>query len=331
MTEDKDNKIVVGAYKSSLDERLISEEEASQIVLSPPPKVMFLSVSKLHHKLPEKPISIGEGHKIYINSTKQSKIPIGFRPTSIDGIEFGELHLSFYELKLIDIIGTLIYKQPESSKNITVDQIYRILIGKPRSKHHASKVAKERIISDMKKLSSIWVSIDFSKHYEGRNEKLRKEGKPIIYDSISKREMRLLDFQIFHMESGTTYFNFSENPFLYQYSEDVGNIISTDFKLLQTPKEVRNPFDGFAIATYLIDRINSIKNNPSAKNMTIINFSSLIEMIEHNNNYKLTPTKKRTLRNSVEAILEKFVQEGALSGYSITGKQIAKLKITLKL
>ena len=62
-------------------------------------------------------------------------MPIGFRATHIDGIELGELHLSFLELKLIDIIGTLIYKQPESSKNITVDQIYRILIGEPRSKN----------------------------------------------------------------------------------------------------------------------------------------------------------------------------------------------------
>lgn len=329
MTED--NKIVVGAYKSSLDERLISEEEASQIVLSPPPKSLFLSVSKLHHELPGKRLPIGELHKTYINSTKQSKVPIGFRATHIDGIELGELHLSFLELKLIDIIGTLIYKQPESSKNITVDQIYRILIGEPRSKKHASLVTKNRIISDMKSLSSIWVSIDFSKHYEGRNEALKKSGKPTISDPISKREMRLLDFQIDYMESGTTYFRFSENPFLYQYSEDVGNIISTDFKLLQTPKAVKNPFDGFAIATYLIDRINSITNNPKAKNMNVINFNSLIEMIEHNNKCKLTASKKRTLRNSVEAILEKFVQEGALSGYSITGKQISRQKITLKL
>ena len=108
-------------------------------------------------------------------------------------------------------------------------------------------------------------------------------------------------------------------------------MITTDFKLLQTPKAVKNPFDGFAIATYFIDRLNSIKKNPSAKNMNIINFSTLIEMIEHNNDYKLTATKKRTLRKSVEAILENFVQEGALSGYSITGKQISKQKITLKL
>ena len=69
--------------------------------------------------------------------------------------------------------------------------------------------------------------------------KLLKSWKTYHFRPNIKREMRLLDFQIDYMESGTTYFRFSENPFLYQYSEDVGNIISTDFKLLQTPKAVK--------------------------------------------------------------------------------------------
>lgn len=65
--------------------------------------------------------------------------------------------------------------------------------------------------------------------------------------------------------------------------------------------------------------------------MNIINFSTLIEMIEHNNSYKLTATKKRTLRKNVVAILDNLVQKGALSDYSITDGQISKQKITLKL
>lgn len=324
MTED--NKFVLGAYSSGI---YVSEEEASKITLVPLPKSFFISVSKLHKELAKKTLEIDKPLEVNISSKKQDNIFVGLQ--LMNGITGDTIQLSHNEIKLIDVIGTLVYKQPESSKNITVDQIYRTIIGQPGSKKHASATLKKQLISTMRRLGSIWVKVDFSQHYEGKNKALEKKGLPAIEDTLTGKEFQLLNFEINYTASGTTYFKFAENPPLYRYSSDVGNMITTDFKLLQTPKAVKNPFDGFAIATYFIDRINSIKNNPSAKNMTIINFSSLIEMIEHNNNYKLTPTKKRTLRNSVEAILEKFVQEGALSGYSITGKQIAKLKITLEL
>lgn len=324
MTED--NKFVLGAYSSGI---YVSEEEASKITLVPLPKSFFISVSKLHKELAKKTLEIDKPLEVNISSKKQDNIFVGLQ--LMNGITGDTIQLSHNEIKLIDVIGTLVYKQPESSKNITVDQIYRTIIGQPGSKKHASATLKKQLISTMRRLGSIWVKVDFSQHYEGKNKALEKKGLPAIEDTLTGKEFQLLNFEINYTASGTTYFKFAENPPLYRYSSDVGNMITTDFKLLQTPKAVKNPFDGFAIATYFIDRLNSIKNNPSAKNMTIINFSSLIEMIEHNNNYKLTPTKKRTLRNSVEAILEKFVQEGALSGYSITGKQIAKLKITLEL
>lgn len=324
MTED--NKFVLGAYSSGI---YVSEEEASKITLVPLPKSFFISVSKLHKELAKKTLEIDKPLEVNISSKKQDNIFVGLQ--LMNGITGDTIQLSHNEIKLIDVIGTLVYKQPESSKNITVDQIYRTIIGQPGSKKHASATLKKQLISTMRRLGSIWVKVDFSQHYEGKNKALEKKGLPAIEDTLTGKEFQLLNFEINYTASGTTYFKFAENPPLYRYSSDVGNIISTDFKLLQTPKEVKNPFDGFAIATYFIDRLNSIEKNPRAKNMNIINFSTLIEMIENNNKCKLTATKKRTLRSSVEAILEKFVQEGALSGYSITGKQISRQKITLKL
>lgn len=324
MTED--NKFVLGAYSSGV---YVSEEEASKITLVPLPKSFFISVSKLHKELAKKTLEIDKPLEVNVSSKKQNNIFVALQ--LMNGITGDTIQLSHNEIKLIDVIGTLVYKQPESSKNITVDQIYRIITGQPGSKNHASAKFKDQLISTMRRLGSLWVKVDFSQHYEGRNKALEKKGSPAIEDTLTGKEFQLLNFEINYTASGTTYFKFAENPPLYRYSSDVGNIISTDFKLLQTPKEVKNPFDGFAIATYFIDRLNSIEKNPRAKNMNIINFSTLIEMIEHNNKCKLTATKKRTLRKSVEAILEKFVQEGALSGYSISEGQISRQKITLKL
>lgn len=323
MTED--NKFVLGAYSSEIH---VSEEEASKITLVPLPKSFFTSVSKLHKELAKKPLETDKPLEVNVSSKKQHDIFVALQ--LMNGITGDTIQLSHYEIKLIDVIGTLVYKQPESSKNITVDQIYRTIIGEPGSKKHASAKFKNQLISNMRRLGSLWVKVDFSQHYEGRNKTLEKKGLPAIEDTLTGKEFQLLNFEINYTASGTIYFKFAENPPLYRYSSDVGNMITSDFKLLQTPKEVKNPFDGFAIATYFIDRLNSIKKNPSAKNMSIINFSSLIEMIEHNNKEKLTATKKRTLRKSVEAILEKFVQEGALTSYSISEGQISKQKITLK-
>ena len=324
MTED--NKFVLGAYSSGI---YVSEEEASKITLVPLPKSFFISVSKLHKELAKKHLEIDKPLEVNVSSKKQNNIFVALQV--MNGITGDTIQLSHYEIKLIDVIGTLVYKQPESSKNITVDQIYRTIIGQPGSKKHASAKFKNQLISNMRKLGSIWVKVDFSQHYEGRNKALEKKGLPAIEDTLTGKEFRLLNFEINYTDSGTTYFKFAENPPLYRYSSDVGNMITSDFKLLQTPEEVKNPFDGFALTTYFIDRINSIKNNPSAKNMNIINFSTLIEMIEHNNSYKLTATKKRTLRKNVVAILDNLVQKGALSDYSITDGQISKQKITLKL
>lgn len=117
-----------------------------------------------------------------------------------------------------------------------------------------------------------------------------------------------------------------QHPPLYSYSKMKRQLASVHISLLSAP--VNNNSTTIPLKTYLLQRIEIMKNNHGPAVPLSILFDSIYQELEVNDANK---TKKMRIRNFTETILGHFKDQGYIKGYAYfkNGRNIAGINILL--
>lgn len=240
---------------------------------------------------------IGTEIPLLVNNSKQKDMKV-FYSVNFDDVEdknviynrkrpFSEYDRAVY--------NTIVSIYEAGNQQFTLDQLTRIMYS-VKNGTSASTKQKEEVASSLNKMIITRVLIDCSEQF-GDYADLQPmyEGYLLNADKITV----LAD----NGRPVVTYV-LNQKPILYSYAQAINQVISVDMTLLDTKSITRNTDDIIAIKSYLIKRIETIKNGKSKLNNTI-----LYDTIFKNCDIEIDTSKTRTQANRVKTNIKKLLDE----------------------
>lgn len=299
--------LIESETRKVIEEKLSNEEAESSLLnlIAKKPNDRIYSTDKLVRHIFEKGMIDGEQQPIDCWGGNLS-----FYTLSIEEMEQdGKIHLvGGSKMTLMDeAVHEAVYSLYKcGNKYITDRQIYFAFSGKELKGGIPLKVQKQ-IQCSMKRLSSIWASVDateeWQKHFQKKGESIKK----------FKFSDQILHWQSVTLETsnGETVvaYHILCEPCLFTFANATNRIAHFDFNLLNVSGVV-NTVENIKLKNYIIKRIERMKQ--SERMTPSILLTTMYSLMECE-----TEKSKRTMRKNAETILDYLVRIGYINGWNI--------------
>lgn len=305
--------------ESSLSDNLAAElENKATTLVSILPKLSIIVNSKVSSELTKDFIGRGE-IPIKVNKKNAKKEVLVYASLTYEGenIELsGRQEFTPYDRVVHNSVVTL---HAAGNEIFTPEMVYRAMNGLTESEK-VSPQAIGAVTRSIEKSRVTKLTIDYTQEAKERNldvEEAKYDGMLLNADKVTvsvsgvkKEAYRLL-----------------RTPILYEYSQQIKQIISVPIQLLQTKEALRSTDEVIVIRFYLIQRIEIMKNNKSQSNKIL--YSTIFEELG-----KTNPTKQKAekIRDATKAILGLLVKKEYIKDYVEykEGRQMKGIQIILE-
>ena len=240
------------------------------------------------------------------------------------------------DLYILDAIYTL---KVAGTEIFTPQMILKTISG--NKKHKASQQQIQTIIESINKLKNI--SIFFNCTNEFRARRLIKDTDTKEYNGnlLSVEEIKSTTSK----KSIPFVYLLKETPILYQYAEEIHQIIHFSINLLSV-KELSYSITAVTMKLYILTRIEQLKNSRNKQNNNVLSyewydykkkkFQGMYHVLNFINNNELTANelkkKRYNLHTMVKKILTFFISCNYIKSYEVLKKRttICGVKLILK-
>lgn len=234
----------------------------------------------------------------------------------------GGAALSTYDKSIINGVTSLL----ESGNPIfSIPMLYHAMTGKQNPT--IDEVLYEELSTKLEKMRRLMLTIDLTE--ESRAKYLpHGKGTELDIENLTIEGYLLPLNKMSGVINGkkTELYQLITNPPLYTYSKLKRQLASVPLFLLNAP--VNNNSTTIPLKTYLLQRIEMMKNSRNAIRSTIILYESIYSELEATDASK---TKKQRIREYTGKILTYFVENRYIGGYMEfkKGRSVAGIKINL--
>lgn len=191
---------------------------------------------------------------------------------------------------------------------VTPPQIIRCMLGMKESEKVSDNQIKE-VMASVNKLRTTIVTIDATEQIKQMNPVIngQKITKHLYSDNLINVRAEMM------VAGGREVYGYiiKEVPVLYEYSRNIGQVVSVDPKLLDTRSATKNTAEIIAIKGYLLRRISYMKFTKQNSSTHI-----LYDSIFHNSSIKTeNKTQLKRYRDSIKKILDEWIKEGFFKKY----------------
>ena len=293
-------------------------ENKATTLVSILPKLSIIVNSKISSELTKDFIGKGE-IPIKVNKRNAKKEVLVYASLTYEGenIELsGRQEFTPYDRVVHNSVVTL---HAAGNEIFTPEMVYRAMNGLTESEK-VSPQAIGAVTRSIEKSRVTKLTIDYTQEAKARNldvKEAKYDGMLLNADKVTgsvsgvkKEAYRLL-----------------RTPILYEYSQQIKQIISVPIQLLQTKEALRSTDEVIVIRFYLIQRIEIMKNNKNQSNKIL--YSTIFEELGKQN-----PTKQKAekIRDATKAILGLLIKKEYIQGYQEykEGRQIKGIEILLE-
>jgi len=200
----------------------------------------------------------------------------------------------------------------------TAKQVYEVFAGKTTT----SPQAIGHVTRSINKQRTTLISIDWTAH-------AKMKGLPVDQqqgDYIATEENLLLLRRVKLRCNGQELDGYSviEEPILYRYAKQVGQLSTLDRKLLDVP--VNNTEVNIVLRNELLERIDTMKKR-KGKISNNISFETLYKLAGIGENRK----ERERIRTAVEKMLNAWKKEGFISGYAMNQEKRKIVSVSVQI
>ena len=301
------------------------------------PKIQSLKINNskvMYYLLGEKDLFGSTGKVLSLNTSRAFvQVDLSKRESDINSTS----KITQYDRAVMDAVYTLfIY----GAKVFTPEMVGRVMCGDLESDITMNKV--ERISISIEKLAGIHISLDCTTEMVQR--KIIKSGEQQRYEGylLPVKGAKVLSGN--HRLRGMDAYVIEGNFPLYQYADQVSQIISIPIDVLKACKTVSNTDETIVLKRYLIQRIEAMKNQRNSMSSKVISYewydakkgeyNGLLHALGYKqDDYKQWRIKRNEIHKKVLAILSDLEKEKYIHGWKVNveGKQkITGVTILLK-
>ncbi|MDR2659430.1 MAG: hypothetical protein LBC27_05500 [Spirochaetaceae bacterium] len=217
--------------------------------------------------------------------------------------------LSTYDKSILNGVSSLL---ESGNTAFSIPMLYQSMTGK------INPTLEENLIEDitirLERMRRMMITLDLTEEYFN---KLIPAGNSNVIENLQIEGYLLPLNKVRGTVNGkhTEMYQIIQNPPLYSYSKLKSQLASVAIKLLNAP--VNNNFTTIPLKTYLIQRIEMIKNQKNSINSQTILYESVYEELGE---LEATRKRKAKIRDYCEIILGHFVQESYIISFEVLRK-----------
>lgn len=281
---------------------LTDEKEEIELLDSIIPRNYIIPNNRLINKMAKDEIPYNKEFDLKINgeAKKQilTKVSINYDDENIQ-IYDKDKRFTPYDRTVHNAICSI---YDAGNTNFTPDQVYRAMNGLD-DKQFVSPQAIGSITRSIDKSRRIYAKVD----YTNEAKAYRKDVNSCIVEDY------ILSAKKITLEAGghkVTGYKLNNKPLLYEYAQVTGQVLTVPSKLLNTKDVIRSTQDVIIIREYLIRRIEVMKKSNNQSNRILLE-----RVYEELNEQEPTKETSRKVRNIIDALLSKYVNEKYIKNY----------------
>lgn len=293
-------------------------------VRMPKPKKEYLNNSKIANYISSNNNLLDK--TLQLTTIPKKNIFVTVDLTTDENLSVTNQNITQYDMAVMDSVYTLLVN---GTSSFTPEMIVRIMSGNFEQDVTPQKAGS--VTKSLNKLSLIRISIDCTDELRMRKQIGNNKTAQLTSYLMPIREITIRSA---NHQTEMKGFQLIEKPVLYTYAENIKQIMSVPTALLETKNKISNTDDVIIIKRALIKRIEIMKSNKNLINSNIINYErydsktgdtkGFFQTLGFNkNNYSNWKKKKSRLHNTITSILDIFIQDNYILGYTIIteGKQ----------
>lgn len=293
-------------------------------VRMPKPKKEYLNNSKIANYISSNNNLLDK--TLQLTTIPKKNIFVTVDLTTDENLSVTNQNITQYDMAVMDSVYTLLVN---GTSSFTPEMIVRIMSGNFEQDVTPQKAGS--VTKSLNKLSLIRISIDCTDELRMRKQISNNKTAQLTSYLMPIREITIRSA---NHQTEMKGFQLIEKPVLYTYAENIKQIMSVPTALLETKNKISNTDDVIIIKRALIKRIEIMKSNKNLINSNIINYErydsktgdtkGFFQTLGFNkNNYSNWKKKKSRLHNTITSILDIFVQDNYILGYTVIteGKQ----------
>lgn len=293
-------------------------------VRMPKPKKEYLNNSKIANYISSNNNLLDK--TLQLTTIPKKNIFVTVDLTTDENLSVTNQNITQYDMAVMDSVYTLLVN---GTSSFTPEMIVRIMSGNFEQDVTPQKAGS--VTKSLNKLSLIRISIDCTDELRMRKQISNNKTAQLTSYLMPIREITIRSA---NHQTEMKGFQLIEKPVLYTYAENIKQIMSVPTALLETKNKISNTDDVIIIKRALIKRIEIMKSNKNLINSNIINYErydsktgdtkGFFQTLGFNkNNYSNWKKKKSRLHNTITSILDIFIQDNYILGYTVIteGKQ----------
>lgn len=293
-------------------------------VRMPKPKKEYLNNSKIANYISSNNNLLDK--TLQLTTIPKKNIFVTVDLTTDENLSVTNQNITQYDMAVMDSVYTLLVN---GTSSFTPEMIVRIMSGNFEQDVTPQKAGS--VTKSLNKLSLIRISIDCTDELRMRKQIGNNKTAQLTSYLMPIREITIRSA---NHQTEMKGFQLIEKPVLYTYAENIKQIMSVPTALLEAKNKISNTDDVIIIKRALIKRIEIMKSNKNLINSNIINYErydsktgdtkGFFQTLGFNkNNYSNWKKKKSRLHNTITSILDIFIQDNYILGYTIIteGKQ----------
>ena len=293
-------------------------------VRMPKPKKEYLNNSKIANYISSNNNLLDK--TLQLTTIPKKNIFVTVDLTTDENVSVINQNITQYDMAVMDSVYTLLVN---GTSSFTPEMIVRIMSGNFEQDVTPQKAGA--VTKSLNKLSLIRISIDCTDELRMRKQISNNKTAQLTSYLMPIREITIRSA---NHQTEMKGFQLIEKPVLYTYAENIKQIMSVPTTLLETKNKISNTDDVIIIKRALIKRIEIMKSNKNLINSNIINYErydpktgdtkGFFQTLGfYKNNYSNWKKKKSRLHNTITSILNIFIQDHYILGYTVIteGKQ----------
>ena len=233
----------------------------------------------------------------------------------------GNINLTNYDKSIINGVSSIL---ESGNSSFTIPMLYHAMTGK------ANPTVDDQLLGEiqakLEKMRRLTISIDLSEEFKAHF--IGEDGSDLLLEDLTIEGYLLPLNKLTGVVNGkkSEMYQIIDTPPLYSYAKAKKQIATVPLSLLNAP--VNNTATTIPLKSYLLFRIEGMKNKNNRLRSDKILYSSIYSELDDSDANK---TRKMRIRNYTKAILDHFVKEKYIVGYSElrTGRSIEGVKIIL--
>ena len=200
----------------------------------------------------------------------------------------------------------------------TPDMVYRTMNGMTESES-VSPVSSTKISESLEKMRHTEISIEYTDQL-----RLKHPEENITQAFVSGPMLMMQKVTVTAGGNTTTAYKLADVPAVYRYSKDIGQVISVPLALLNTKDVLRSSESVIILRSYLIKRIELMKNKNNRIESDTILFDSLYAALHLTEDTANIRKLKLNARNQCLKVLDYFIEQKYITSYRVkkTGNKL---------